>query len=86
MMNLAQDELQAWLALASGGLAARQRARRMLAHFGGPLQVCAASTADWQVALEGDRCEGLRPQFGAMHSTALRTLAWLAASPSHHVL
>lgn len=86
MMNLAQDELQAWLALASGGLAARQRARRLLAHFGGPLQVWAASDAEWQVALEGDRAEGLRPQFGAMHSTALHTLAWLAASPSHHVL
>ncbi|MBM3388790.1 MAG: DNA-protecting protein DprA [Betaproteobacteria bacterium] len=85
-MNLAQDELQGWLALAAGGLASRQRARRLLTYFGGPLQVFGATAADWRQVLDGERCDGLDASFGTMQGTALRTMAWLAQSPTHHVL
>ncbi len=86
MMNPAQDELQAWLALASGGLAARQRARRLLLHFGGPLQVWLAKPADWQEALRGERCEGLQAQFDSMQAAASDLRVWLASNPLHHVM
>jgi DNA processing protein len=86
MMKPAQDELQAWLALASGGLAARQRARRLLLHFGGPLQVWRAKPADWQEALGGESCEGLQAQFDSMQAAASGVQAWLASSTLHRVM
>lgn len=86
MMNPDQDELQAWLALAGGGLAARQRARRLLLHFGGPLQVWLAKPVEWQDALGGERCDGLLAQFDSMQAAASAVLAWLARNPLHHVI
>lgn len=86
MMNPPQDELHAWLALAGGGLAARQRSRRLLAHFGGPLEVFRATSPELQQALGGERCNGLHADLAQARDIAERTRRWLAASARHHVL
>lgn len=81
-----QDELHAWLALAGGSAAARLRARRLLQHFGGPLEIFHAGKAAAQAALGGLPLGGLfnSPALGA--GLAERTRQWMAADHRHHVI
>jgi DNA processing protein len=85
-MNLPQDELHAWLALAAGGLSARRRSRQLLACFGGALEVFRAGPTAAQEALEGHSVDELFGATAAWADTADRTRRWLAASGHHHVL
>ena len=85
-MNLPQDELHAWLVLATGGLSARRRSRRLLAHFGGALEVFMAGPTAAQAALDGEPLDGLFSAVPEWADTAQRTRHWLAASPPHHVI
>jgi DNA processing protein len=85
-MNLPEDELHAWLVLATGGLSARRRSRRLLAHFGGALEVFMAGPTAAQAALDGEPLDGLFSAVPEWADTAQRTRHWLAASPHHHVI
>lgn len=85
-MNQPQDELHAWLALAGGGMAARQRARRLLGHFGGALEVFQAGPSEARAALNGEDGSGPFSALAPMAAVAARTRQWLSANPSHHVV
>lgn len=85
-MNQPQDELHAWLALSGGGMGARLRARRLLAHFGGPLQVFQAGAAQARAVLSGEDCGALFASLEPTAHIAERTRQWLGESCLHHVL
>lgn len=81
-----QDELHAWLALAGGSAAARLRSRRLLQHFGGPLEIFQAGRAAVQAALGGQPLGGLFNAVAAGADAAERTRQWLADDHRHHVI
>jgi len=85
-MNRPHDELHAWLVLAAGGLSSRRRARRLLGHFGGALEVFDAGPSEVRAALQGESIDGLFTALPAWADAAERTRRWLAACPWHHVL
>lgn len=81
-----QDELQAWLALAGGSVAARQRSRQLLQYFGGPLEVFQAGRSQAEAALGGETCGRLFSALPQWAETAERTRRWLAQDPRHHLI
>ncbi len=81
-----QDELQAWLALADGSMAARQRSRQLLQHFGGPLEVFQAGRSQAEAALGGEACSRLFSALPRWAETAERTRRWLAQDSRHHLI
>lgn len=85
-MTQIQDELHAWLALAGGSAAARLRARRLLQHFGGPLEIFHAGRAAAQAALGGLPLGGLFSAVTSFAEVAQRTRQWLAADHRHHII
>lgn len=85
-MNLPQDELHAWLALAGGNHLSRARARRLLAHFGGPVEVFQAGLREAENALGGEPCSGYFAALQPLAGVADRTRRWLAEGSERHVM
>lgn len=80
------DELNAWLALAGTGAAARARARLLLTRFGGPVEVFAAGQQRAERALGGSACAGLFRSLSTLSGAAEKLRRWLDASPRHHLI
>src|SRR4249919_3267209 len=76
-----RDELSAWLRVVETVGIGRTSARRLLAAFGSPEGVIAASAAS-RIDVAGAAAEALTSAMDRMDALTATTLAWLAAADS----
>lgn len=83
---MSADELHAWLRLLLTPGVGPDTARRLLAAFGPPQSVLAQPPSAWRTLVSARVAQALaeQPVDLALHQE--RALAWLDASPDHHVL
>lgn len=83
---LDRDELVAWLRLLETSGVGRASARKLLAAFGSPEAALTASRAAQRDAVGASAADALSAPWDAIAALADRTLSWLAAGASRHVI
>ncbi|WP_425257390.1 DNA-processing protein DprA [Rubrivivax sp. RP6-9] len=84
--GLDRDEFAAWLRLLETPGLGRASARRLLAAFGAPQRVLAAGAGAWREVAGATAAAALARPAEVVDTRLQAALAWLDASPQHHVL
>ncbi len=80
------EELAGWLCLLETPGVGRESARRLLAAFGSPQAVLAASASDRQAIVSAAAARALSHPDQRHEATLAATLAWLRANDHHHLI